>query len=175
MQEGIRNTVLVVLAVSATVGANVAVDSLFPDPEPEPPAAASLILTDYSKARPGDCVRFSGPGEDDVGISTIDCAAERASLRVGSVVSSATCPRGEYKVLRDTRNNVALCLLPNAREGDCFELDTEDIQSSEVTKFDCSAPRANVRVVGVSSGGGCPEETDVGVPYENLVLCLAKP
>jgi hypothetical protein len=165
----VRPVVLLVLAIAVVAG----ISFLVPDEEPAtPPAAASLILTDYTKVRAGDCVRFSGPGEDDVGITTVDCSSERASLKVGA--TGVSCPRGEYKVLRDTRNDVALCLMPNARAGDCFELDPDAVQSSAVTKFDCSAPRANVRVVGVSTGGGCPEETDVGVPYENLVLCLAK-
>lgn len=143
--------------------------------EPAPTAPKSLFLTDYSKAEEGSCVKFDGPGEDDLGLTVIDCKGERAALKVGTVLAetSAQCPRGEYKVLRDSRHNAALCLLPNAERGDCFELDTEDLQRSVVSKFDCAAPRVNVQVVGTAKES-CPEEAQLGVPYEDMTLCLRR-
>ncbi|MDT7790199.1 MAG: hypothetical protein QOF58_8618 [Pseudonocardiales bacterium] len=143
--------------------------------EPAQKTAESLFLTDYSKAEKGSCVRFTGPGEDDLGLTVIDCKGERAALKVGTVLTSTSgeCPRGDYKVLRDTRNNAALCLLPNAERGDCFELDTEDIQRTVVSKFDCAAPRVNVQVVGVAEES-CPAEAELGVPYEDMTLCLRR-
>lgn len=143
------------------------------EPEPAPPEA--LFLTDYSKAEQGTCVKFAGPGEDDLGLTVIDCGGERAALKIGTVLgnTSGACPRGEYKVLRDTRHNAALCLLPNAERGDCFELDTEDLQRSVVAKFDCAAPRANVQVVDIARES-CPQEAELGVPYEEMTLCLRR-
>ncbi|PWK89297.1 hypothetical protein C8D88_102570 [Lentzea atacamensis] len=142
--------------------------------EPRAPEAA-VFLTDYSKAQKGTCVRFNGPGEDDLGLTVIDCEGGRAALKIGTVLgnTSGQCPRGDYKVLRDTRHNAALCLLPNARQGDCFELDTEDLQRSVVSKFDCAAPRVNVQVVGVARES-CPAEAELGVPYEEMTLCLRR-
>lgn len=147
----------------------------FFDEDDEPVTPTSMFLTDYSKAARGDCVRFTGPGEDDQGLTVVDCAGERAALRIGTVLGSTSgaCPRGEYKVLRDTRHNAALCLVPNAREGDCFELDTDDIQGAVVAKFDCAAPRVNVQVVKVAKES-CPEEAELGVPYEEMTLCLRR-
>jgi hypothetical protein len=141
----------------------------------EPAVPESMFLTDYSKAREGSCVRFTGPGEDDLGLTVVDCANARAALKIGAVLAetSGACPRGAYKVLRDTRHNAALCLLPNAARGDCFELDTEDLQRSVVAKFDCTAPRVNVRVVGIADGS-CPAEAELGVPYEEMTLCLRR-
>lgn len=134
-----------------------------------------MFLTDYSKAAKGSCVRFNGPGEDDLGLTVVDCDGDRVALKVGTVLTttSGECPRGEYKVLRDTRHNAALCLLPNAAAGDCFELDTEDLQRSVVAKFDCAAPRVNVQVVDVAAES-CPAEAELGVPYEEMTLCLRR-
>jgi hypothetical protein len=143
--------------------------------EDELTPTTQVFLTDYSKAEAGSCVKFTGPGEDDLGLTVIDCKGERAALRVGTVLGNTNgeCPRGDYKVLRDTRHNAALCLLPNAERGDCFELDTEDLQRSVVSKFDCAAPRVNVQVVGIAEEG-CPEEAELGVPYEEMTLCLRR-
>lgn len=170
MQHGIS---IVVVGAAVLAGVAVVVDGMFPDPEPAPRAADTLILTDYSKGRVGDCVRFSGPGEDDQGVSVIDCDDRRASLRIGALLSTSAgdCPAGRYKLLRDTRHDTGLCLLPNAREGDCFELDLRDVQSSEVAKVDCAAPVASVRVVAPT------EECDPRLAYAEpkVVLCLGKP
>ncbi|MFD4674728.1 hypothetical protein ACFWNN_33740 [Lentzea sp. NPDC058450] len=141
----------------------------------EPKQATQAFLTDYSKAEKGTCVQFAGPGENDQGLTVIDCAQNKAALKVGTVLTdtSGKCPRGDYKVLRDTRHNAALCLLPNATKGDCFELDTDDLQRSVVSKFDCAAPRANVQVVDLTKQS-CPEEAELGVPYEEMTLCLRR-
>ncbi|WP_434439805.1 LppU/SCO3897 family protein [Lentzea sp. E54] len=168
----VRQTVMVcVLAVVAYL----AVWWAFSDTEPTPAAPASMFLTDYSKAGEGSCVKFDGPGENDLGLTVVDCNGDRAALKVGTVLSNTNgeCPRGEYKVLRDTRHNAALCLLPNAERGDCFELDTDDLQRSVVSKFDCASPRVNVQVVDVVEGS-CPEEAELGVPYEETTLCLRR-
>jgi hypothetical protein len=169
----VRQTVMVcVLAVLAYLGVWWAFSEA---DEPTPAAPESMFLTDYSKAAKGSCVKFDGPGEDDLGLTVVDCRGARAALKVGTVLTetSARCPRGEYKVLRDTRHNAALCLLPNAAAGDCFELDTEDLQRSTVSKFDCAAPRVNVQVVGIAEES-CPEEAELGVPYEEMTLCLRR-
>jgi hypothetical protein len=42
-----------------------------------------------------------------------------------------------------------------------------------VSKFDCSAPRANVQVVDIAAES-CPEEAELGVPYEDMTLCLRR-
>ena len=75
--------------------------------------------------------------------------------------------------LRDTRHNAAPCLLPNAARGACFEFDTDGLQRSVVSKFDCAAPRVNVQVVDIA-GGSCPEAADFGVPCEEMTLCLRR-
>ncbi|WP_285646980.1 hypothetical protein [Lentzea sp. NBRC 102530] len=143
--------------------------------EPEAKPATQAFLTDYSKAEKGSCVKFDGPGENDLGLTVVDCQGPKAALKVGTVLADTNgkCPRGDYKVLRDTRHNAALCLLPNASEGDCFEFDTDDLQRSVVSKFDCAAPRANVQVVGLTPES-CPEEAELGVPYEEMTLCLRR-
>ncbi|MET9225071.1 hypothetical protein [Lentzea sp. NPDC003310] len=167
----VRQTVMVcVLAVVAYL----AVWWVFSDEE-EPRASGPVFLTDYSQALKGSCVKFTGPGENDQGLTVVDCAGTKAALKVGSVLgdTNGRCPRGDYKVLRDTRHNAALCLLPNAAKGDCFEFDTEDLQRSVVSKFDCAAPRANVQVVGITAES-CPAEADLGVPYEEMTLCLRR-
>ncbi|MGW6448834.1 LppU/SCO3897 family protein [Lentzea sp. NPDC055074] len=167
----VRQTVMVVVLA---VVAYLAVWWGFSD-EDEPATAVPVFLTDYSKAEKGSCVRFDGPGENDLGLTVVDCRGAKAALKVGTVLddTSGTCPRGDYKVLRDTRHNAALCLLPNAARGDCFELDTDDLQRSVVSKFDCAAPRANVRVVEIARES-CPEEAELGVPYEEMTLCLRR-
>jgi hypothetical protein len=169
----VRQTVMV--CVLAMLAYGVLWWLLSDDDEPPPKTPESLFLTDYSKAERGSCVKFTGPGEDDLGLTVIDCGGERAALKIGAVLASTSgeCPRGDYKVLRDTRHNAALCLLPNARRGDCFELDTADLQRSVVSKFDCAAPRVNVQVVGTAKES-CPEEAELGVPYEEMTLCLRR-
>ncbi|MEV6718894.1 hypothetical protein AB0M48_43430 [Lentzea sp. NPDC051208] len=169
----VRQTLMVcVLAVLAYLGVWWAFSGT---DEPARSAPESLFLTDYSKAVKGICVRFSGPGENDQGLTIIDCRGDRAALKVGTVLAetSGKCPRGDYKVLRDTRHNAALCLLPNAERGDCFELDTDDLQRSVVSKFDCAAPRVNVQVVDIADES-CPAEAELGVPYEDMTLCLRR-
>lgn len=167
----VRRTVMVcVLAVLAYL----AVWWMFSEEE-EPAQATQAFVTDYSKVEEGSCVRFTGPGENDQGLTVVDCAGAKAALKVGTVLSetSGACPRGDYKVLRDTRNNAALCLMPNAARGDCFEYDTGDLQRSVVSKFDCAAPRVNVQVVDVARES-CPAEAEFGVPYEEMTLCLRR-
>lgn len=169
----VRQTVMVcVLAVLAYLGLWWAFSETG---EPAPAAPESLFLTDYSKAAKGSCVKFNGPGENDLGLTVIDCRGERAALKIGTVLTNTNgeCPRGDYKVLRDTRHNAALCLLPNAARGDCFELDTDDLQRTVVSKFDCAAPRVNVQVIGIAEES-CPEEAELGVPYEDMTLCLRR-
>ncbi|MFD4643795.1 hypothetical protein ACFWN2_41255 [Lentzea sp. NPDC058436] len=143
--------------------------------EDEPAQATQAFVTDYSKVRKGDCVGFTGPGENDQGLTVVDCGGRKAALKVGAVLAetSAECPRGDYKVLRDTRHDAALCLMPNAARGDCFEFDTDDLQRSVVSKFDCAAPRVNVQVVDLAARS-CPEEAELGVPYEDMTLCLRR-
>ncbi|MFJ8961416.1 hypothetical protein ACIRG5_18705 [Lentzea sp. NPDC102401] len=169
----VRQTLMVcVLAVLAYLGVWWAFSGT---DEPARTAPESLFLTDYSKAEKGSCVRFNGPGENDLGLTVVDCGGDRAALKIGTVLTetSAECPRGDYKVLRDTRHDAALCLMPNAARGDCFELDTDDLQRSVVSKFDCAAPRVNVQVVDVAEES-CPEEAELGVPYEDMTLCLRR-
>lgn len=141
--------------------------------EDEPVAPVPTFLTDYSTAREGSCVKFTGPGENDLGLTVVDCA--KAALKIGAVLPSTSgeCPRGEYKVLRDTRHDAALCLMPNAKPGDCFEFDPEDLQRSVVGKFDCTAPRVNVQVVELAAGS-CPAAAEIGVSYEEMTLCLRR-
>ena len=169
----VRRTVLVcTLAVLAYIG----LWALFSTDDAETPATPeAMFLTDYSKAAKGSCVKFNGAGENDLGLTVVDCRGGRVALKIGTVLTETggECPRGEYKVLRDTRHNAALCLLPNAEAGDCFELDPEDLQRSVVSKFDCTAPRANVQVVGIVEQS-CPEEAELGVPYEEMTLCLRR-
>ncbi|SDL47585.1 hypothetical protein SAMN04488074_111108 [Lentzea albidocapillata subsp. violacea] len=167
----VRQTVMVcVLAVLAYLGVWWAFSGT-----DEPAQPASMFLTDYSKAEKGSCVRFNGPGENDQGLTVIGCDQDRAALKIGTVLpeTSGKCPRGDYKVLRDTRHNAALCLLPNAERGDCFEFDTDDLQRSVVSKFDCAAPRVNVQVVEIADES-CPAEAELGVPYEDMTLCLRR-
>ncbi|MFD9703667.1 hypothetical protein [Lentzea sp. NPDC059081] len=165
----VRRTVMVcVLAVVAYLASWWALKE-----DEEPVSPASMFLTDYSTAEKGSCVKFSGPGENDQGLTVVGC--DRAALKVGAVLDATNgeCPRGDYKVLRDTRHDAALCLMPNAGRGDCFELDTEDLQRSVVSKFDCAAPRVNVQVVDVARES-CPEAAEFGVPYEEMTLCLRR-
>ncbi len=169
----VRQTVMV--CVLAVLAYGVLWWLLSDEDVPSPKTAESLFLTDYSKAEKGSCVKFDGPGEDDLGLTVVDCGGARAALKVGTVLAgtSGECPRGAYKVLRDSRHNAALCLLPNAERGDCFELDTNDLQRSVVSKFDCAAPRVNVQVVGIAAES-CPAEAELGVPYEEMTLCLRR-
>ncbi|WP_318295501.1 LppU/SCO3897 family protein, partial [Streptomyces griseoaurantiacus] len=68
----------------------------------------------------GDCVDLTGRG-----VVVLDCSATGSRYRVAKVIAAAdaSCPTGDYDWISQEHSRLAdhtLCLMPNAREGDCF-------------------------------------------------------
>ncbi|SHE78616.1 LppU/SCO3897 family protein [Streptoalloteichus hindustanus] len=85
---------------------------------------AVLVLHFRAEGAPrlavGDCVNLTNRA-----VVAVDCAATDSRYRVAKVVGSADarCPNGDYDWISEEHSRLSdqtLCLMPNAREGDCF-------------------------------------------------------
>jgi hypothetical protein len=74
-------------------------------------------------ARQGDCIRIVSAA--DARVDRVDCGSAEAVYRIAKKLDSAkgVCPEGEYSELT-SGSSVKLCLMLNAKEGDCFTTET---------------------------------------------------
>lgn len=119
----------------------------------------------------GECVYFSRDGLNDEH-SEVECADPKASHEV--VDDDGDCGSNEttYEITRGRSDTVAdLCLVLNARKGDCFDINEE-------TKVVCADHRGETTVVEVARVGRAGTTCrGAAQPLEyadrDLVLCLA--
>jgi hypothetical protein len=156
---------IVVIAVLVLGGAGAAIYLLVKD-EGDPQASTGQQTsgtattsrapetTESSSAPRGDgpaagaCIKVITASETDAEIDEVNCADQEAVYRIGKELSSSTgtCPDGDYAEYTETgSNSLKLCLILNAKEGDCFkEGDQHD------TRTNC--PAADYKVAKVIDG-----------------------
>ncbi|MFB9908922.1 LppU/SCO3897 family protein [Allokutzneria oryzae] len=154
-----------------------------------PLAVLAMIVTGYvllrgdaQKVSAGECVTLAGGGSNPT-VSIVACEDPRATYKVAKKLdnSSGSCPEGDYiEYWERTRRSggLKLCLMANAREGDCFTVTGSD-QDTDLARAPCSQSGA-IRIVKAHDGEadatlcGNPDAawtyTEPAVTY-----CLGKP
>jgi hypothetical protein len=122
-------------------------------------AAAAVAVAYFNRNNPnnaetGDCIKVNRAAATNADVEKIDCATPEAVYRIGKKLdsSSASCPEGDYVEYTETGgNSLKLCLMLNAKEGECF---VEDGQQDK--RSDCAT--ANYKVAKVITGTAKAEE-----------------
>ncbi|GAA3993649.1 hypothetical protein GCM10022247_11300 [Allokutzneria multivorans] len=141
-----------------------------------------LIRGDAQKVAAGECVALAGGGADPT-VSIVTCEDVRATYKVAKKLddSDGTCPHGDYiEYWERTRRTggLKLCLMANAREGDCFVV-TGTGQDTDLVRAACAEAGA-IRVVkahdGRSDGALCGNPDSAWIYSEPATTyCLGKP
>jgi hypothetical protein len=135
--------------------------------------------TSAASAKVGECIKVNSASASDADVEKIDCNSKDAAYKVAATFddSSATCPEGDYDSYSQggrRTSDVTLCLMLNAKEGDCFSEDGQVL-----AKVDCGG--ATFQVVKVLTGttdvSGCPEASaPLKFPEPDPVVhCLGAP
>lgn len=101
----------------------------------------------------GDCYAVTTFGDVDAEPAKADCGSIEANTKLGAKAESGdACPQGEYDQLTVDRtfSSYKLCMMINARQGDCFENFLAD--SVAYQKVECSDPTKDAEVVKVIEG-----------------------
>jgi hypothetical protein len=132
--------------------------------------AFGLFESERPQAQAGQCASISGSA-DSPRFTTMDCAADKANVKVAKVVerSSDGCPKGGSTYSTFT-SGVTLCLMPNFVEGSCYRTDVE----AGLVKVACGTPES-VKVAKVVNGAApCDNQRAVAYPEPAVTFCLAK-
>jgi hypothetical protein len=131
-----------------------------------------------SSAKAGDCIKVNNASDAEV--EKVDCGSADAMYTVGTTTESASknCPNDNYLQYTETggSSDVSLCLVLNAKEGDCFKADGQ-VQ----VKTDCGAGAAfKISKVfkDVDDAKKCGEQdaqNAVTYPEPKLTLCRVAP
>lgn len=114
-------------------------------------AAIVSYNTSSDSANAGDCFVFSG-GEQSSAPDKVDCNDPKANVKVAVRLDNSTgsCPDELDMTLTSSgRNDYRLCLMVNAKQGDCFNNFFEAPDDS-YEKLPCGDPRAGITFVKVS-------------------------
>lgn len=138
-----------------------------------------------SSAGPGDCIKVNSQAANDADVEKIDCTSPEAVFKVGVKLDSASadCPTDsyiQYMQSGGSGDDFSLCLMLNAKEGDCFANLTSQDDSKKTAKVACTAPDAEGKVSKVVNGKAdvkaCPADTglplDYPEPKPGLTVCV---
>lgn len=148
-------------------------------------AAAGVVLyklfsgNGVSNAEPGDCIKVNSVTEKSANIDKIDCTDRVAVFKVAKKLASDKdpCPAEVYpKYMQTGRGGTfALCLMLNAKEGDCFANPNEP---AKLAKVDCAGAALKVVkvVAGKADDSACDGKTNAVVyPEPATTFCIAQP
>lgn len=141
--------------------------------------------TSASSANVGDCIKVNSASISNADVNKVDCNDAAATYKVGATSDNASgkCPGGDesaYVAYTETGgrgSDLLLCLILNAKVGECYE------QGTQVdTKVDCGASKASFKVTKLldsTDESGCPEDSIAAYTYPEpkpgLVQCLGDP
>jgi hypothetical protein len=95
-----------------------------------------------SEARVGDCVKAVGAGPKLTDVEKVDCTAPDAAYKVatrgGRYDPCGDVAYGSYGQRQGKRSGYTLCLMLNAKQGDCFQ-QTVGFPTGQATKVACGA------------------------------------
>jgi hypothetical protein len=144
-------------------------------------AVAFFTRNSANNAEAGDCIKVNSASTTSADVEKIDCNDKIAVFKVAKRLGndSDSCPTPDYEKYTQTGgsgSDFALCLMLNAKEGECFaNYDTPDKRA----RADCGAG-AEVKVVKVVTGqadeGAC-DQTSVALVYPEpaTTFCLTQP
>ena len=120
----------------------------------------------------GECVRFEKDGVNDEAKSAT-CGDAASSHKV--VGDDGNCGTNEttYKVTSGSDNElVSLCLVLDAKKGDCFDINEE----AKVVCADTKGQSSSLKVVSVGKAGGTCANPAQPLEYEkrDILLCMAQ-
>ena len=130
-----------------------------------------------SNANPGDCIKVNSATEESADVVKIDCNNLEAVFKVAKKLGNGSdkCPTEQYVKYSERGGNVALCLMQNVKEGDCFaNFET----TSRIVRVDCG--NADVKIAKVVTGKVDEAACDqAGIPYSYpeppTTFCLGQP
>jgi hypothetical protein len=140
--------------------------------------ALRFIGTPTDRAAVGDClnVKEFKAGKEP---AKVDCNDPSANVKIGVKLDddNASCPDGDYDEYSVSgSNSYKLCLMLNAREGECFANVTSTTDGYK--RVDCADPTSEVKILKVVSGtagdSACDgTDADVAVKYSQppTTLC----
>jgi hypothetical protein len=154
-----RNTglivTIVVIGLLVLGGGAVAVFLLTKD-KSAATATSSTSVTGATSGRTkaGVCVKVSSLADENVDVTHLDCGSPEAAYKVAVTLdnSDAECPGEDYDRVIETGvgDGSALCLMLNAKEGDCFQNLISFSKGAE--RVDCGSSSAEFKVVKVVDG-----------------------
>ncbi|MGH3879658.1 MAG: LppU/SCO3897 family protein [Actinophytocola sp.] len=131
-----------------------------------------------ASAKAGDCIKVNDAAKAD--IEQIDCASKEAVYKVAVTRDdvAAKCPNDNYLEYTETGSgDLKICLVLNAKQGDCFQENTQDH-----TRVECTSPKASFQIAKVVQGSEdakqCGAENAAAAltyPEPKMTLCLAAP
>jgi hypothetical protein len=137
--------------------------------------------TGVSTAEAGDCIKVNSASETSAEVEKIDCNDPIAVFKVAKKLDSsgAQCPTPDYEKYTQSGGSgpsFALCLMPNAKEGECFaNYDTPDKRARAAC-----GPEAEVKVAKLVTGSadeGLCEADSIPLVYPDpaTTFCLTQP
>ena len=111
------------------------------------------FLNSPATASVGDCLQvteFTTNGDEP---TKIDCADQNANVKIAIKLdeASSSCPSGDYDEYSVSgRGDYKLCLMINARDGDCFANVTSS--TAGYKRVPCTDPTAEIEFVKVVTG-----------------------
>jgi hypothetical protein len=142
-------------------------------------AVAYFNRNSASSAEAGDCIKVKSASTASADVEKIDCNDQIAVFKVAKRLGNDTdeCPTPDYEKYTQTGGGTdfALCLMLNAKEGECFaDYDTPDKRA----RADCGT--AEVKVTKVVSGQAdelaCDQQSiPLVYPEPATTFCLAQP
>lgn len=139
----------------------------------------ALNKSSAEKAEPGDCIKVKSANQDRAEIERIDCGDPGAVLKVAKKLGNDTdqCPTPDYEKYYQSggaSSDFALCLMLNAKEGECFT-NTSDL--SKLARADCAGAEIKIaKVVDKADETACDQSSRPLVfPEPPTTFCLAAP
>lgn len=136
-----------------------------------------FVGTPTDRAAAGDCLNikeFKQGTESD----KVDCTDPAANVKIGVRLDddNATCPSGDYDEYSVSGGqSYKLCLMLNARDGECFANVTSKTDGYQ--RVDCADPASEVKILkvvtGTASDSACDgTDSDVAVIYSEPATTL---
>jgi hypothetical protein len=131
-----------------------------------------------ASAEAGDCIKVNSASTTSADVEKIDCTTQEAVYKVAKKLDNSgdDCPNEFYDKYTQSGSGdgFALCLMLNAKEGDCFGNITST--SGKTERTDCASAEAKVTKVvsGQADEAACPEGTGLPLVYPEpaTTICL---
>lgn len=152
-------------------------------------ASAIVAIVQFSSspvnAAVGDCLsvpKFTTSFSGDNQPKKVDCGAAEANVKVAAKYddANAACPAPDYDHLTMERPSAKLCVVINAKQGDCFANVTSKTEG--YLRVSCADPKAEAEFVKVVEGKAdeqlCAEiegSAPLSYPQPPITFCLREP